>query len=84
MGAMDRSPHCSTESDLKDQKKDISPDRASDNAVKEAPSPADTIPNGGLIAWLQVVGSFFLFFNSWLVCSLSNITLTGEYQLIVV
>ncbi|TAQ87456.1 hypothetical protein B7494_g4213 [Chlorociboria aeruginascens] len=23
------------------------------------------IPNGGLMAWLQVVGSFFLFFNSW-------------------
>lgn len=25
------------------------------------------IPNGGLLAWLQVVGSFFLFFNSWYV-----------------
>lgn len=23
------------------------------------------IPNGGLQAWLQVLGSFFLFFNSW-------------------
>jgi len=23
------------------------------------------IPNGGLIAWLQVLGSFLLFFNSW-------------------
>jgi hypothetical protein len=22
-------------------------------------------PNGGLTAWLQVVGSFFLFFNTW-------------------
>ena len=22
-------------------------------------------PNGGLVAWLQVAGSFFLFFNSW-------------------
>ena len=22
-------------------------------------------PNGGLNAWLQVLGSFFLFFNSW-------------------
>ena len=22
-------------------------------------------PNGGLKAWLQVAGSFFLFFNSW-------------------
>lgn len=23
------------------------------------------VPNGGLKAWLQVVGAFFLFFNSW-------------------
>lgn len=22
-------------------------------------------PNGGLVAWLQVAGAFFLFFNSW-------------------
>lgn len=22
-------------------------------------------PNGGLLAWLQVAGSFFLFFNCW-------------------
>ncbi|KAF1814751.1 MFS general substrate transporter [Eremomyces bilateralis CBS 781.70] len=25
----------------------------------------DTIPNGGLRAWCQVAGSFFLFFNTW-------------------
>lgn len=25
----------------------------------------NAIPNGGLRAWLQVAGSFFLFFNSW-------------------
>jgi len=24
-----------------------------------------TIPNGGLRAWMQVLGAFFLFFNSW-------------------
>lgn len=22
-------------------------------------------PNGGVMAWLQVAGAFFLFFNSW-------------------
>jgi hypothetical protein len=22
-------------------------------------------PNGGAVAWLQVAGAFFLFFNSW-------------------
>ena len=33
---------------------------------KTAPVPsAANLPNGGLIAWLQVVGAFFLFFNSW-------------------
>ncbi|KAJ8067614.1 hypothetical protein OCU04_003224 [Sclerotinia nivalis] len=30
-----------------------------------APNPHADIPNGGVVAWLQVVGSFFLFFNSW-------------------
>jgi hypothetical protein len=24
-----------------------------------------SVPNGGTIAWLQVLASFFLFFNSW-------------------
>jgi hypothetical protein len=25
----------------------------------------DVIPNGGTVAWLQVLGSFLLLFNSW-------------------
>jgi len=25
----------------------------------------DTVPNGGLNAWTQVAGSFFLVFNTW-------------------
>jgi len=29
----------------------------------------NAIPNGGLRAWLQVLGAFFLFFNSWYVWS---------------
>lgn len=32
------------------------------------PSPP---PNGGFKAWLQVAGSFFLFFNAWYVISKS-------------
>jgi len=38
------------------------------NTVETAPaqpSPASEIPNGGLVAWLQVVGAFFLFTCSW-------------------
>lgn len=23
------------------------------------------IPNGGLVAWVQVLGAFFLWFNTW-------------------
>lgn len=25
----------------------------------------DSIPNGGVFAWIQVLGSFFIFFNTW-------------------
>ena len=35
-------------------------------AVNPAQQPApSTIPNGGFNAWLQVAGSFCLFFNTW-------------------
>ena len=30
-----------------------------------APNPTAPPPDGGLVAWLQVVGAAFLFFNSW-------------------
>jgi hypothetical protein len=43
--------------------------------VEAAPAPTgnapgdandmSSVPNGGTRAWLQVIGSFFLFFNSW-------------------
>lgn len=32
---------------------------------KVASPVSNEIPNGGLLAWLQVVGAFFLFMNSW-------------------
>lgn len=35
------------------------------NAVPPQATPADIIPDGGLVAWLQVLGSFFLFINCW-------------------
>lgn len=34
--------------------------RLADEAVK-----GDEVPDGGLTAWLQVAGSFFLYWNSW-------------------
>lgn len=39
--------------------------------VEQQPEPP---PNGGLTAWLQVAGSFFLFFNCWYVRPLTQVT----------
>ena len=39
----------------------LEPDRSSQPSVNDA----SKIPNGGLWAWLQVLGAFFLLFNSW-------------------
>jgi len=42
---------------------------AGDSAESDLPAKpskyAGQIPNGGVAAWLQVLGGFFLFFNSW-------------------
>jgi hypothetical protein len=35
------------------------------DAQTDKPHQEGAPPNGGLDAWLQVLGSFFLFFNSW-------------------
>lgn len=48
----------------KDTPKEISETASPTPEVK----PARTIPNGGLQAWLQVVGAFFLYFNTWGEC----------------
>jgi hypothetical protein len=39
---------------------DLQPPQVSEKFEDQGPP-----PNGGLQAWLQVLGSFFLFFNSW-------------------
>jgi hypothetical protein len=35
------------------------------SAKRLSASNIGSVPNGGTIAWLQVLASFFLFFNSW-------------------
>lgn len=35
------------------------------NLSREAKSTSSEAPNGGLSAWLQVAGAFFLYFNTW-------------------
>jgi hypothetical protein len=39
-------------------------------AQTPTPERSNEIPNGGFKAWIQVLGSFFLIFNSWQVLSL--------------
>ena len=43
--------------------------------VEQKPSPTGQIPNGGSAAWLVVLGSFFLNFNTW-----GNNVSFGAYQ----
>lgn len=38
---------------------------------------ADEIPDGGLVPWLQVAGTFALFFNSWYVLRTMHCNLLG-------
>lgn len=35
---------------------------------KASVNDTSSIPNGGFKAWLQVVGTFFIFFNTWYGC----------------
>lgn len=37
---------------------------AQEHALEQLITPSPP-PNGGVVAWLQVAGAFFLFFNSW-------------------
>lgn len=49
--------------DTKKNAADDSPMAESTSSVEDAPP--SPIPNGGLIAWLQVAGSFCLYFCTW-------------------
>jgi hypothetical protein len=40
------------------------PTTATDSTTEKTSDPGPP-PNGGFAAWLQVAGSFFLFFNGW-------------------
>lgn len=36
-----------------------------DQEIKPSVDDGSSVPNGGLKAWLQVLGTFFIFFNTW-------------------
>jgi MFS family permease len=51
-----------------DKKEDHAPHEEDEESLVPTPprvNDASSIPNGGLRAWLQVLSSFFLMFNSW-------------------
>ncbi|CAO2658222.1 Nn.00g059450.m01.CDS01 [Neocucurbitaria sp. VM-36] len=65
-----------------DEDNDKQEEQGTDNAALEpiqsrhaSVRDASSIPNGGLWAWLQVLGAFFLLFNSW-----GIINTFGSYQ----
>jgi hypothetical protein len=47
------------------EKEELHRDGAITTKLPSEPISVGDPPNGGLVAWLQVVGAFFLFFNSW-------------------
>lgn len=57
--------HHSSSSKVEEKRPENEPSSLSDpaEAAKTAKPPA--LPNGGTQAWLQVVGAFVLFFNTW-------------------
>ena len=62
---------------MSESEKEARDDSSSEHAPAESGEPKraladNTPPNGGLVAWLQVVAAFFLFFNPW--CVLPPVT----------
>ena len=64
------------EAETKDNSNEEASKTSSEAVLEEAKEPSeikekanvndtDAVPNGGLQAWLQVAGSFFLTFNTW-------------------
>jgi hypothetical protein len=64
------------EEDSLSRKSESGEDGYVENIPASAPDFNKDIPNGGLTAWLQVLGSFFLFFNTWFVPHFSSQPLT--------
>lgn len=58
----DDSSFANVASSSPDIKSEADDSERSEDAV---PTPDGAPPNGGLVAWLQVVGAFILFMNSW-------------------
>ena len=62
---LSRSHTESTLEEALDAEANITPEEANQPSVVEKSNDPGPPPDGGLTAWVQVAGSFFLFFNSW-------------------
>jgi hypothetical protein len=62
---LERSVTGSTLSEALDAEANITPEDIQPPQGSEKYDDPGPLPNGGTKAWLQVLGSFFLFFNSW-------------------
>ncbi|KAJ5747706.1 MFS general substrate transporter [Penicillium nucicola] len=58
---MDTLPPSRKDSNARNEKHD---EQAPDTALS-CSAEHEAVPNGGLKAWLQILGSFFIFFNTW-------------------
>jgi hypothetical protein len=58
-------PKSSGEMSSTNNEKAADPEAALQQQKPPAGPPGGPPPNGGLTAWLQVLGGFFLFFNTW-------------------
>ncbi|KAJ6438232.1 Endoglucanase-1 [Purpureocillium lavendulum] len=54
---------------------DSGPEPELQDVVEEPANEPDVVPNGGSKAWIQVIGTFFIFFNTW-----GIINTFGAYQ----
>ena len=79
MPPLSRAPTQSTLAEATDAQANIAPDDLPQVLEAEKPSDPGPPPDGGLKAWIQVVGSFFLFFNCWYV-KISRVLLTSLTQ----
>jgi hypothetical protein len=87
-GEKKRDFECRSPSTTEDTIEEDGEAETSINAVPPQATHADVIPDGGLVAWLQVLGSFFLFINCWYVAllflprfSFAKDTNTGELSM---
>lgn len=55
----------SAEEEKAHERQDVDAPSAPDEEKQKPPAGPSPPPNGGMVAWLQVLGGWMLFFNTW-------------------